>query len=95
MLAYLRIDHLRHKISDCARSVELTGGTGALQFLQDGFVYLPESMALFVVAEIEFIYYVYDLPEKNAVFHIVVGILKGSSDDRLLYRRLRSDIQTL
>ena len=79
----LGLDHLRHKVGDGAGRIELTGGTCALQLLQNGLVNLPEGVAFLVVAEVELVDHVDDLPQQHAVLHVVVGIGKGGLHDCL------------
>ena len=83
LLADFRLDDLGHKVGDGPGGVKLTGGTGALQFLQDGFVNLSEGVALLIVAEIQLVDHVDDLAQQDAVFHVVVGVGKGALDDGL------------
>ncbi len=62
LVADLRADHLRHELRDGARRVEFAGGSRALQFLQDGLVDFAEGVAFRIVAEIQFVDDVDDLP---------------------------------
>ncbi len=61
-VADLRMDHLRHEFRDGSRRVEFAGGSRALQFLQDGLVDFAEGVAFRIVAEIQFVDDVDDLP---------------------------------
>ena len=74
LLADLRADHLRHEFGHGSRRVEFAGGSRALQFLQNRLVDFAEGVALFVVAEIQFVDDVDDLPQKDAVLHIIVSV---------------------
>ena len=91
LLADLRADHFRHEFGHGARRVEFAGGSRALQFFEDGFVDFAEGVALFVVAEIQFIDDVDDLPQEDTVLHVVVGVRKRALHNRLPDRRLRRD----
>ena len=82
-LADFGADDLRHEIRNCAGRIKLTGGTGALQLLQDGLVNLAEGVAFLIVAEVQVVDHVDDLPQQYAVLHVVVGIGKGGLHDGL------------
>ena len=92
LLADLRLDHLRHKIGDGAGRVKLTGGTGALQLPQDGFVDLPEGVAFLIIAKVDGVDLVDHLPQQHAVLHILVCVLKGGAHDGLFDGRIRRDL---
>ena len=81
-------DALGHEVRDGAGGVEFARGTGALQFLQDGLVYLAEGVALLVVGEVQLVDDVDDLAQEDAVLHVVVGVGEGGLDDGLLDGRV-------
>lgn len=78
-------DHLGHKVSNGPGRVKLTGGTGALQFLQNRLVDFPKGVAFLIVAQIQLINYIDYLPEQYAVLHVVVRIGKGRLHNGLSY----------
>ena len=58
-----------------------------MEFFQDAFVDIAESVTLFIIRQIELVYDVDDLTEQNAILHIVVGVGESRLDDGLSYRR--------
>ena len=87
-------DHLGHKVRHGPGRIELTGGAGALQLLQNGLVDLSEGVALLVVPQIQIVDHVQHLAQQDAVLHVVVCVLEGGADDGLFDGRLRGDGHT-
>ena len=79
--------HLSHEVRHGAGRVELAGGARALELLEDGLVDFAEGVAFRVVAEIQFVDEVDDLPEEDAVLHVVVRVGERRLDDGLADRR--------
>ena len=88
-------DHASHEVGDGARSVELTGGTGALQLAEDGFVDLAESVTFLVRTEVELVNDVEHLTQQHAVLHVLVGIRESGFDDGFFDGSIGRDIQPL
>ena len=78
----LRLNHLCHKVSYSTRSIEFTGRTCTLKFLQNGFIDFTECMAFLIVGKVKFVNDIDDLTEKNTVFHVLICIGKSCLDDR-------------
>ena len=55
LLTDLRLDHLRHKISNGSGGIELARRTSTLEFFQDAFVDLAKSMDFGIIAQIQVI----------------------------------------
>ena len=91
----LRLNALRHKVGHGAWRIEFTGRTCALQLFQNGFIDLAESMAFLIVGKIQFVDDIDDLPQQNAVLHIVVGVGEGGLHDRLFDGRIGVNGQML
>ena len=87
--------HLRHKLRNGSRRVKLAGGTGGLQLPQNLLIDKTESMAFLDIIKLNLINDINHLTEINAVFHIVVGILKGGFHDCFLNRRIRCNLDSL
>ena len=58
-------DHLCHKVSQGPGRIELAGGTGALQFPEDRLIDFSKSVALLVIAQVQFVKNAF-LPEQLA-----------------------------
>src|SRR5699024_1671465 len=76
-------DHPGHKVGDGTGRIEFASRPGALQLLQDGLVNLAESVAFLVVVQVQLVNGIDDLPQQDAVLHIVVGVGKGGLDNGL------------
>ena len=94
LLSDLGTDHLGHKVRDGPGRVEFTGGPGTLQLLQNGLIDLAEGMTLLIVTKIQVVNHIKDLPQQNTVFHVLIGICKGSLDNRFPDGRVRVHLDT-
>ena len=83
LLPHLGPDHLGHKVGDGPGRIEFAGRTCTLQLFQNGFVDLAEGVAFLIVIQLEVIDGINDLPQQDAVFHVVVGVSKGGLDNGL------------
>ena len=88
-------DHVSYEVGDGARSVELTGGTGALQLAEDGFVDLAESVTFLVRTEVELVNDVEHLTQQHSVLHVLVGIRESGFDDGFFDGSIGRDVQPL
>ena len=85
-LTNLRIDYLCHKFGQGSWGVELTRGTCRLHFFEDCLVYLTESMTFLIVTKVQTVNHIQHLTKLNAIFHILIGILKCGLYNRLTDR---------
>jgi hypothetical protein len=68
--------HVRHELRDGPWRVELPVGPGALQFLEDALVNLPEKVPLGGHVEVNLVQLVHHLAQVGAALHIVVVALE-------------------
>ena len=95
LFAQLRLYHQCHKLGDCSRRVEFTGGTGRLQLPQNLLIDKTKGMAFLHIVKLDLVNDINDLTKINAVFHIVVGILEGGFDNGFLNGSIRCHLDPL
>ena len=93
--AEFRVKLLHDKVGQCTRGVEFARITSTLQVLQDSFVNVAESVAVFGIAKVHLINDVDELAEDDAVFHVLVQILENHLHDGLAAGRILVDGQVL